>query len=149
MHIERLAGLFGISSLIIFILYFFYPNGSPTLTVESNVTQEDILDAKPINKKTSDSKKINTGDFETYEEKDFDFFVYRAHILSIRNNADKLVEDIRIAGLPAFVEKFDNEKDLFAVYVGPFISEDDIVVNMNKIKELSKSTNGEITRWKL
>ena len=81
MHIERLAGLFGISSLIIFILYFFYPNGSPILTVESKVTQEDTFEAKPINKKTSDSKKINMGDFETYEEKDFDFFVYRAHIL--------------------------------------------------------------------
>ena len=54
-----------------------------------------------------------------------------------------------ISGLPALVENFYNEKDLFAVYVGPFISEDDIVVNMNKIKELSKSTNGEITRWKL
>ena len=149
MHIERLAGLFGISSLIIFVLYFFYPNGSPTLTVESKVTQEDLSEVKSINNKTSDLRKINIGDFKSYEEKDFDFFVYRAHILSIRNNADKLVEDIKIAGLPAFVEKFDNEKDLFAVYVGPFISEDDIVVNMNKIKELSKSTNGEITRWKL
>ena len=42
MHIERLAGLFGISSLIIFILYFFYPNESPTLTIESKGTQEDI-----------------------------------------------------------------------------------------------------------
>jgi hypothetical protein len=39
--------------------------------------------------------------------------------------------------------------NLFAIYVGPFLSEDDIVNNMNIIQEISESENGEIIRWKL
>ncbi len=37
----------------------------------------------------------------------------------------------------------------FAVYVGPFLSEDDIVNNMESIQLLSESSKGEISRWKL
>ena len=46
-------------------------------------------------------------------------------------------------------EVFGDKKELFAVYVGPFLSEDDIVNNMSLIQELSESKNGEISRWKL
>ena len=52
-------------------------------------------------------------------------------------------------GFPAFVESFGEKKNLYAVYVGPFLSEDDIVNNMEAIQRLSESQNGEISRWKL
>ena len=52
-------------------------------------------------------------------------------------------------GFPAFVESFGEKKNLYAVYVGPFLSEDDIVNNMELIQALSESKNGEISRWKL
>ena len=38
---------------------------------------------------------------------------------------------------------------LFAIFVGPFQTEDDIVNNMKLIQELSESNKGEISRWKL
>ena len=52
-------------------------------------------------------------------------------------------------GFPAFVESFGDKRNLHAIYVGPFLSEDDIVTNMDLIKSISESYNGEISRWKL
>ena len=84
-----------------------------------------------------------------FEESDFDFFVYRAHILSSKKNADNLRDKIKDGGLPAFVEPFGDNQKLFVIYVGPFQTEDDIVNNMKLIQELSESNKGEISRWKL
>ena len=94
-------------------------------------------------------KEDKMNDFNEFNESDFDFFVYRAHVLSSKNNAIKLKEKIVDGGYPAFVDNFDNKENLFAVYVGPFLSEDDIVNNMKSIQVLSESNNGEISRWKL
>ena len=140
MRIERLIGLFVLIGSISLALYFFYPEKNKNLElqnnskiIESNVKQ-DTLEAN---------------DFEKFTESDFDFFVYRAHILSSKENANKLKIKINNGGLPAFVEIFDGNEELFAVYVGPFLSKDDIVNNMNLVQELSESKNGEISRWKL
>ena len=92
---------------------------------------------------------LEANDFEKFTESDFDFFVYRAHVLSSKENANKLKIKINNGGLPAFVEVFGDKEELFAVYVGPFLSEDDIVSNMNLVQKLSESKNGEISRWKL
>ena len=46
--------------------------------------------------------------------------------------------------MPSFVETFNEEKNLFAVYVGPFLSEDDILNNIDIIKKLSESNQGEV-----
>ena len=51
--------------------------------------------------------------------------------------------------MPSFVEIFNKEKNLFAVYVGPFLSEDDILNNIDTIKKLSESNQGEVQPWKL
>ena len=80
---------------------------------------------------------------------DFDLFVYRAHVLSSKENSESIVNKINNGGLPAFFEVFEENDKLFAVYVGPFVLESDIVNNMDTIKRLSESQNGEILRWKL
>ena len=90
-----------------------------------------------------------TKDFKILSESNFDFYVYRAHVLSSENNALRLTEQIKKGGMPSFVEIFNEEKNLFAVYVGPFLSEDDILNNIDTIKKLSESNQGEVQPWKL
>ena len=87
--------------------------------------------------------------FKTLTESDFDFYVYRAHVLSSEKNALRLADQINKGGMPSFVETFNEEKNLFAVYVGPFLSEDDILMNIDIIKKLSESNQGEVQPWKL
>ena len=145
MQIERLIGLLALISIFTLAMYIFYPVND----------QEDIngIERSQSNIKTEivDTKIDNSvkGDFQIFTESDFDFFVYRAHVLSSKENANKLKIKINNGGYPAFVEVFGDKKELFAVYVGPFLSEDDIVNNMRLIEELSESKNGEISRWKL
>ena len=140
MRIERLIGLLVLIGSVSLAMYFFYPEKNKNLElqnnskiIESNVKQ-DTLEAN---------------DFEKFTDSDFDFFVYRAHVLSSKENANKLKIKINNGGLPAFGEVFGDKEELFAVYVGPFLSEDDIVSNMNLVQKLSESKNGEISRWKL
>ena len=136
MSVERFIGLsFLIGSLSILIITF-YPKSI-------NIDKDDVLD------EIVPSTKQNLSDFKEFKECDFDFFVYRAHILSSEKNAIKLSKKITDGGYPAFVEPFGDDRDLFAIYVGPFLSEDDIVTNMESIQLLSESENGEISRWKL
>ena len=136
MSVERFIGLsFLIGTLSIFIITF-YPK-------PINIDKDDVLD------EIVPSTKQNLSDFKEFKESDFDFFVYRAHILSSEKNAIKLSKKITDGGYPAFVEPFGDDRDLFAIYVGPFLSEDDIVTNMESIQLLSESENGEISRWKL
>ena len=136
MSVERFIGLsFLIGTLSIFIITF-YPK-------PINIDKDDVLDEIVL------STKQNLSDFKEFKESDFDFFVYRAHILSSEKNAIKLSKKITDGGYPSFVEAFGDDRDLFAIYVGPFLSEDDIVTNMESIQLLSESKNGEISRWKL
>ena len=136
MSVERFIGLsFLIGTLSIFIITF-YPKSI-------NIDKVDVLD------EIVPATKQNLSDFKEFKESDFDFFVYRAHILSSEKNAIKLSKKITDGGYPSFVEAFGDDRDLFAIYVGPFLSEDDIVTNMESIQLLSESENGEISRWKL
>ena len=136
MSVERFIGLsFLIGTLSIFIITF-YPK-------PINIDKDDVLD------EIVPSTKQNLSDFKEFKESDFDFFVYRAHILSSEKNAIKLSKKITDGGYPSFFEPFGDDRDLFALYVGPFLSEDDIVTNMESIQLLSESENGEISRWKL
>ena len=136
MSVERFIGLsFLIGTLSIFIITF-YPK-------PINIDKDDVLD------EIVPSHKQNLSDFKEFKVSDFDFFVYRAHILSSEKNAIKLSKKITDGGYPSFVEAFGDDRDLFAIYVGPFLSEDDIVTNMESIQLLSESENGEISRWKL
>jgi len=84
-----------------------------------------------------------------FEKSDFDLFVYRAHVLSSEENAKKLSDKIKQGGFPSFVEPFGANKNLYAIYIGPFLSESEISSNIEKIEEVSQSSQGEVTRWKL
>ena len=136
MTTERFVGLLFLTGVLVFLIVIYYPE-SPK--INNSLIKEEV----------SSIKEDKMNDFKEFNESDFDFFVYRAHVLSSKNNAIKLKEKIVDGGYPAFVDNFDNKENLFAVYVGPFLSEDDIVNNMKSIQVLSESNNGEISRWKL
>ena len=136
MSVERFIGLLFLIGTLSILIITFYPKSI-------NIDKVDIIDEKVP------TTKQNLSDFKEFKESDFDFFVYRAHILSSEKNAIKLSKKITDGGYPSFVEAFGDDRDLFAIYVGPFLSEDDIVTNMESIQLLSESKNGEISRWKL
>jgi cell division septation protein DedD len=136
MSVERFIGLSFLIVTLSILIITFYPKSI-------NIDKVDVLD------EIVPATKQNLSEFKEFKESDFDFFVYRAHILSSEKNAIKLSKKITDGGYPSFVEPFRDDRDLFALYVGPFLSEDDIVTNMESIQLLSESENGEISRWKL
>ena len=136
MTIKRILGLFFPIALITLLTIIYYPKTTEITSIE-------------VNKESISSNQNSNGDFEEFNESDFDFFVYRAHVLSSKDNADKLKEKIVDNGFPAFVESFGDKGNLHAIYVGPFLSEDDIVTNMDLIRSIYESNNGEVSRWKL
>jgi len=83
------------------------------------------------------------------KKSDFDLFVLRVHVLSSQDNATAMVTKLQENGIIAFTEIFGEEKNLHAVYVGPFIDENDIHNNIELIQKVSETTEGEIFRWKL
>ena len=111
----------------------------PETSVDPIIQEEQIIIKKPLDKMGASS----------IEESDFDLFVIRVHVLSSNENAVKMVGKINNGGFPAFTEVFGTNKDLYAVYVGPFLSEEDIASNITLIEKVSESTKGEISRWKL
>ena len=144
MTFERLVGLFFFIGSILILVITFYPE------TNSYIVDDDITE----DKNSSSNIKINSNNklpnnFKNFSISDFDLFVYRAHVLSSKENSESIVNEVNNGGLPAFFEVFEENDKLFAVYVGPFLSESDIVNNMDTIKRLSESQNGEILRWKL
>ena len=144
MTFERLVGLFFFIGSILILVITFYPE------TNSIIANDDLTD----DKNSSSNININSNDnlpdnFKNFSISDFDLFVYRAHVLSSKENSEAIVNTVNDGGLPAFFEVFEENDKLFAVYVGPFLSESDIVNNMDTIKRLSESQNGEILRWKL
>ena len=140
MQTERIVGLLFFLGILTLFMFMYFPE---SLSKKDNINS-DKLTSLSSNKEV----KIING-FKEFEESDFDFFVYRAHVLSSKDNANNLKEKVVNGGFPAFVEIFGDKGNLYAVYVGPFLSEDDIVNNMESIQALSESNNGEISRWKL
>ena len=140
MKLERLLGLLAISGITLLTLFLFFPaRQSDEISFVDSTVKIDL--EQPILPLTKD--------FKTFSESDFDFYVYRAHVLSSEKNALRLAEQINKGGMPSFVETFNEERNLFAVYVGPFLSEDDILSNIDIIKKLSESNQGEVKLWKL
>ncbi len=157
MKIERIIGFLVFFGALISAIYLFYPNeddsSKNSLNLDgkeiSDVNKNDIANRTSLEEdKTAKNIPKNT-QFKHFEESDFDFFVYRAHTLSSKEKAYELRDKINDGGLTAFVKPFGDNKKLFAIYVGPFQTEDDIVNNMNLIQKLSESNKGEISRWKL
>jgi len=143
MSLNRLVGSTVFISILLILLLYFYPSD---IANQKDISQVTELEDTEI---MLDKLEVNANKFKTFSESDFDFFVYRAHVLSSEDNALLIVKKIKNAGFPAFLERLKDNNDLFVVYVGPFLSEDDIVNNMEAIQRLSESQNGEISRWKL
>ena len=143
MTFERLVGLFFFIGSILVLIITFYP--------ESNtfIADDDLTEDKNSSSNTNINNNNLPDNFKNFSISDFDLFVYRAHVLSSKENSEAIVNKVNNGGLPAFFEVFEDNDKLFAVYVGPFVSESDIVNNMDTIKRLSESQNGEILRWKL
>ena len=150
MKTERLIGLTVFLGIFISLIFVFYPNKNSSdssntiLSVQNTEIPNLIEDSNVILNELSSNER-----FRNFSESDFDFFVYRAHILSSKKNANNLKDKINNGGLPSFIEPFGDKKELFAVYVGPFLTEDDIVNNIKLIQDLSESKKGEISKWKL
>ena len=150
MKTERLIGLTVFLGIFISFIFVFYPNTNSSdssntiLSVQNTEIPNLIEDSNVIPNELSPNER-----FRNFSESDFDFFVYRAHILSSKKNANNLKDKINNGGLPSFIEPFGDKKELFAVYVGPFLTEDDIVNNIKLIQDLSESKKGEISKWKL
>ena len=144
MTFERLVGLFFFIGSILILVITFYPE------TNSFIANDDLTDDKNASSNININSNDNLPDnFKNFSISDFDLFVYRAHVLSSKENSEAIVSTVNDGGLPAFFEVFEENDKLFAVYVGPFVSESDIVNNMDTIKRLSESQNGEILRWKL
>ena len=140
MKLERLLGLLAMTGITLLVLFLFFPSRHT----------DDISTADSSTKKDLEQPILSvTKDFKILSESNFDFYVYRAHVLSSEKNALRLAEQINKGGMPSFVETFNEEKNLFAVYVGPFLSEDDILNNIDIIEKLSESNQGEVKSWKL
>ena len=132
MTFERLVGLFFFIGSILILVITFYPE------TNSIIANDDLTD----DKNSSSNININSNDnlpdnFKNFSISDVDLFVYRAHVLSSKKNSEAIVSTVNDGGLPAFFEVFEENDKLFAVYVGPFVSESDIVNNMDTIKRLS------------
>jgi len=102
---------------------------------------EDIIEPSEVKSTNLDAMNI--------KKSDFDLFVLRVHVLSSQDNATAMVTKLQENGIIAFAEIFGEEKNLHAVYVGPFIDENDIHNNIELIQKVSETTEGEIFRWKL
>jgi hypothetical protein len=143
MNLNRLVGSSVFISILLILILYFYPSDVSNQNVISKVIEPEDADIM------IDKLDENVDKFKTFSESDFDFFVYRAHVLSSEKNSELIVKKIKNGGFPAFIEALEDNNELFVVYVGPFLSEDDIVNNMEAIQRLSESQNGEISRWKL
>jgi cell division septation protein DedD len=143
MNLNRLVGSTVFISILLILILYFYPSDVSNQNVISKVIEPEYADTM------IDKPDENVDKFKTFSESDFDFFVYRAHVLSSEKNSELIVKKIKNGGFPAFIEALEDNNELFVVYVGPFLSEDDIVNNMEAIQRLSESQNGEISRWKL
>tara|TARA_B100001769_G_C22106206_1_gene597642 strand:- start:1300 stop:1731 length:432 start_codon:yes stop_codon:yes gene_type:complete len=143
MNLNRLVGSTVFISILLILILYFYPSDVSNQNVISKVIEPEDADT------IIDKPDENVDKFKTFSESDFDFFVYRAHVLSSEKNSELIVKKIKNGGFPAFIEALEDNNELFVVYVGPFLSEDDIVNNMEAIQRLSESQNGEISRWKL
>ena len=80
------------------------------------------------------------------EKSKFPLFILKAHLLSQEKYAKEMVTIIQESGFPAFFE-IDSDTKLYAVYVGPFLSERFLADNIDEIQKITSSNSTEILRW--
>ena len=97
MQTERIVGLLFFLGILTLFMFMYFP--------ESSSKKDNINSDKLISLSSNKEVKIING-FKEFEESDFDFFVYRAHILSSKVNANNLKDNINNGGFPAFIETY-------------------------------------------
>ena len=168
MDIQRFVGLaFSIGLLLLTLFVFLKPqiDYQQEQTIDLVNTIEEVVAVETVQVVVVDEKSQQIEPVEDIVEpsevkstnlaamnikkSDFDLFVLRVHVLSSQDNATAMVTKLQENGIIAFSEIFGEEKNLHAVYVGPFIDENDIHNNIELIQKVSETTEGEIFRWKL
>ena len=168
MDIQRFVGLaFSIGLLLVTLFVFLKPqiDYQQEQTIDLVNTIEEVVAVETVQVVVVDEKsqqiepvedivepsEVKSTNLNTMNIKksDFDLFVLRVHVLSSQDNATAMVTKLQENGIIAFSEIFGEEKNLHAVYVGPFIDENDIHNNIELIQKVSETTEGEIFRWKL
>lgn len=168
MDIQRFVGLaFSIGLLLLTLFVFLKPqiDYQQEQTIDLVNTIEEVVAVETVQVVAIDEKSQQIESIEDIVEpsevkstnlntmnikkSDFDLFVLRVHVLSSQDNATAMVTKLQENGIIAFSEIFGEEKNLHAVYVGPFIDENDIHNNIELIQKVSETTEGEIFRWKL
>jgi cell division septation protein DedD len=168
MDIQRFVGLaFSIGLLLLTLFVFLKPqiDYQQEQTIDLVNTIEEVVAVETVQVVVVDEKsqqiepvedivepsEVKSTNLNTMNIKksDFDLFVLRVHVLSSQDNATAMVTKLQESGIIAFSEIFGEEKNLHAVYVGPFIDENDIHNNIELIQKVSETTEGEIFRWKL
>ncbi|MDA9322026.1 SPOR domain-containing protein [Gammaproteobacteria bacterium] len=168
MDIQRFVGLaFSIGLLLLTLFVFLKPqiDYQQEQTIDLVNTIEEVVAVETVQVVVVDEKsqqiepvedivepsEVKSTNLNTMNIKksDFDLFVLRVHVLSSQDNATAMVTKLQENGIIAFSEIFGEEKNLHAVYVGPFIDENDIHNNIELIQKVSETTEGEIFRWKL
>ena len=168
MDIQRFVGLaFSIGLLLLTLFVFLKPqiDYQQEQTIDLVNTIEEVVAVETVQVVVVDEKsqqiepvedivepsEVKSTNLTTMNIKksDFDLFVLRVHVLSSQDNATAMVTKLQENGIIAFSEIFGEEKNLHAVYVGPFIDENDIHNNIELIQKVSETTEGEIFRWKL
>jgi cell division septation protein DedD len=83
---------------------------------------------------------------EEMEEVSFELFVYKIGTFT-QKEATALIKKYGDIGFPAFTEANKNSDELVDLLIGPFVSEQDIQVNIETLNQISGVTAGKITEW--
>ena len=83
---------------------------------------------------------------EEMEEVSFELFVYKIGTFT-QKEATALIKKYADIGFPAFTEANKNSDELVDLLIGPFVSEQDIQVNIETLNQISGVTAGKITEW--
>ena len=89
MNLNRLVGSTVFISILLILILYFYPSDVSNQNVISKVIEPEDADTM------IDKPDENVDKFKTFSESDFDFFVYRAHVLSSEKNSDLIVKKIK------------------------------------------------------
>jgi len=159
MTYERLTGiLFFIAIFLFFILYILSPQPKYSKPLEIDIPdiEQPTFDTSLLGEPVKDidtsfepldvSKRIGD-EAAKIKVEDFNLFVFRVNVFSSFENASKLVMKINENGYPAFVEPLKTNPNLHAVYVGPFISENEIKKNIVLINKIAETEAGVIIPW--
>ena len=163
MNIERFVGLaFSIGLLLLTLFVFLKPQidyqqeekievVSDTIDLQADNSMQVIETVSPKKDAPNKNSVPKNKDLAVMniDQSDFDLFVLRLHVLSSEDNAIAMVKKLEESGVIAFTEIFGENKDLHAVYAGPFIDENDIHNIIELIQKVAGTTKGEIFRWKL